>query len=81
MSSAICERAPSAPTRNRARWVKVVSEIRLCRVTVTPSASWVWLRYSVLKETFAPRLAALVISTGSINGCGTSSMVQGLPCR
>ena len=49
--------------------------------TVTPSASCSWSRYSVLKLTIAPRSAAFLISSGSISGCGMSSIVHGLPCR
>ena len=47
MSSATLERAPSAPIRYLDRMLYTAPVSRSRTVVVTPSSSWVWLRYSV----------------------------------
>jgi hypothetical protein len=65
MSAATFERAPSAPIRYLARIVYSAPVSRSSTCTSTPSASWVWDRYSVEKRDCVPRAVALRTRIGS----------------
>jgi len=81
MSAATWLRPPSAPITYLARMPNSAPVTRSRTRTLTPSSSWVRLRYSVSKRIRLPREAACPMMIGSSRVCGRSQLGDGLACR